>query len=127
MGSYIYKPDQKVSISAKQKEDWYIQNIEYWIAKAISLNNKKFTKDCIDAANGIISDDVFKYVLNPLQMDEDKMKKLDKDQEVMLRKNWLLKKWSLTEKLIEETKEKNKDNKELIFKDSFSFNESLFA
>jgi len=76
MSNTTSKPNQKTSISEKQERDWFIQNANYWISKAISLNDKQFTRDCIDAANGIISDNVFDYVLKPLQMDEDKLKKL---------------------------------------------------
>jgi len=76
MSTNVYKPDQKVSTAKKQDRDWYIGNCNYWIAKAKSLNDKVFTEECLNAANGIISDSVFEYVMNPLQMDADKLKKL---------------------------------------------------
>lgn len=76
MAAIVSKPNQKVSIAEKQDEKWYVQNANYWIAKALALNDKTFTEECIDAANGVISDNVFDYVLKPLELGEDKLKKL---------------------------------------------------
>lgn len=76
MSATTSKPDQRVSISKKQDKSWYIQNANYWIAKAVSLNDKDFTNECINAANGVINDSVFDYVMKPLALDENKLKHL---------------------------------------------------
>lgn len=76
MAGIVNKPNQKVSIAEKQDEKWYVPNANYWIAKALSLNDKGFTEQCIEAANGVINDEVFDYVLKPLELGEDKLKKL---------------------------------------------------
>jgi len=58
---------------------------------------------------------------------ENKMNKLDKDQEIILRKNWLLKNWSITEQILEKIKEENKNNKKYIFSWSDTMSDNLFA
>lgn len=69
-------PDQRVPISEKMNEDWYINNIHYWIDLAMACNDKKKTLDNVDAANGIITEDMYAYALNPLSAHGDKVKNL---------------------------------------------------
>jgi hypothetical protein len=64
-------PNQRVSTSEKLKEDWYVNNIKYFINLATSVNNKEDTLNNLNAANGIVDKDTYKYVLSPLQSDGD--------------------------------------------------------
>lgn len=59
-------PNQRVSISTKLKEDWYLNNIHYWIGNALSSNDKTEVSNNYDAANGIVNTDTYNYVLKPL-------------------------------------------------------------
>ena len=70
------RQDQRVSVSKKQSEGWYMPNIHYYIGMATSLNNKNNTKENLDSANGIIDTKTYNYVLNPIQFDGDAVKKL---------------------------------------------------
>ena len=56
-------PSQKTSISEKESKEWYIANADYWISLAISSNSKTMTKKFLDAANGIVDEDTYKYVM----------------------------------------------------------------
>ena len=69
-------PKQRVSNSEKVSDKWYIPTYEYWISQATGSNDKGQTRECLEAANGIISDDTYKYVQNPLDANEDKLANL---------------------------------------------------
>lgn len=62
-------PNQRVSNSAKLKEDWFKATYEYWIAKAMASNDKTATLQNFYYANGLVSKDVFQYVIKPLSGD----------------------------------------------------------
>lgn len=72
----VNRPNQRVSISEKMKEDYYVNNMQYYISTATSINNKELTEENLDAANGIISEELYKYVLNPISKDDDGIKNL---------------------------------------------------
>jgi len=59
-------PEQRTSIKKKTEEKWYVPTINYWINRAISLNNKQSTEYNLNAANGIVDEEAYKYVLSPL-------------------------------------------------------------
>ena len=63
---FITLPNQRVSKKEKLKEDHYRPTVDYWINKAWSQNNKAETQVNLDAANGIVDDDTYTYVLKPL-------------------------------------------------------------
>ncbi len=69
-------PNQRVSESEKMKEEWYLNNLHYWVDLAMASNDKKATSDNINAANGVITQDMYEYALNPLSAGEDKIKNL---------------------------------------------------
>jgi hypothetical protein len=58
-------PSQRVSDKERQKAEWYIPTIDYIINKAISLNaeNKIEVASNLGAAEGIIDDSTYNYVL----------------------------------------------------------------
>lgn len=72
----INRINQRISNSKKASSDYYIPNMEYWIATATANNDKAQVLDNINASNGIVSDDVYEYVLNPLQSSGDKTQNL---------------------------------------------------
>jgi len=64
-------PNQKVSDKEKQKPEWYIPTCDYLISKAIALNNKIEVKRNLDAANGIVDYETYRYVMNPLSSSDN--------------------------------------------------------
>lgn len=56
-------PDQRVSNAQKQKKEWYIPNCNYWINLAIGQNDKTITQKFLDAANGLVDNKTYEYVL----------------------------------------------------------------
>jgi len=62
----IVFPQQRVPIRKKKSRDWYVNNAKYWITTATSQKSISDTVDNYNAANGIIPDKVFEYVLKPL-------------------------------------------------------------
>ena len=70
-------PNLLVSDSEKQKSSWYKAMYDYTIAKAQSVNNRDYTEENINAANGIVSKRTFEEVLRPFQgTDSGKLKDL---------------------------------------------------
>ncbi len=61
-GAEIYTA-HKNTFKAKHNRDWYEQMADYYIDLAESLNNTSTTKEAIQAAQGVITDDVMKEVL----------------------------------------------------------------
>ncbi len=59
-------PEQRVSSKTKLKEDWYINNAKYWLSQGLKANNKTSTQKNIDAANGVVDKETYRYVLKPL-------------------------------------------------------------
>lgn len=55
--------NQRVSIAQKEKPEWYIENADSIISYVVSNNDKSKTKKFLDAANGIIDEDTYKYVI----------------------------------------------------------------
>jgi len=68
--------DQRVSEAAKLKEDWYIDNANYWITFAKNNKSQQATIDNVNAANGIVDKKTYKYVLDPLSAANVKNKEL---------------------------------------------------
>jgi len=64
-------PNQKVSDKEKQKPEWYIPTCDYLISKSIALNNKIEVKRNLDAANGIVDYETYRYVMNPLSSSDN--------------------------------------------------------
>ena len=60
--SDVYKGHHN-TFKAKGRKNWYIPMADYYIALAEASNNKKKTRESLDAAKGIISNDVLKEVL----------------------------------------------------------------
>lgn len=56
-------PDQRVSNAQKQKKEWYIPNCNYWINLAIGQTDKTITQKFLDAANGLVDNKTYEYVL----------------------------------------------------------------
>lgn len=71
-----YLPQQRVSDSQKLKEEWYKPTLDYWIAKCESCNDKNTTRSNIEAANGEVDAETYKYVLQPISSEELKGKEL---------------------------------------------------
>ena len=69
-------PNQKVSFKEKQSPEWYIPCADYLVSRAISINDKDTTAMNLNAANGIIDKSVYKYILEPLQVDTNVTKNL---------------------------------------------------
>lgn len=69
-------PKQRVSTKEKQNIEWYKPCYDFLIAKAISMNNKDLTRQCLQAANGIVDEDTYDYVLKPLTGDGDTLRNL---------------------------------------------------
>ena len=70
------RQEQRVSSSAKRKDDWKVHNMHYYLNIAYSQNDRNETINDINAANGIVDSETYKYVLNPLQAQGDKLKNL---------------------------------------------------
>lgn len=66
------RPEQRVSIAAKMKESYYINNMAFYIGTAVNSNNKIATSENMEAANGIVPDSVYSYVLTPLSGEDSK-------------------------------------------------------
>ena len=64
-------PNQKTSMKEKLDPKWYIPTADYLINQAINSNDKVATSRNLDAANGIVDNNTYKYVLNPLQIDSN--------------------------------------------------------
>lgn len=58
--------NQRVPVSKKLNSDWYIPNMKYWVAYAKNNKSQQETINNINAANGIVDADTYKYVLDPL-------------------------------------------------------------
>jgi hypothetical protein len=69
-------PNLLVSDSEKQQSSWYKSMYDYTIAKAQSVNNRDYTEENLNAANGIVSKNTFEEVLRPFQADGSKLKDL---------------------------------------------------
>lgn len=65
------RPDERASFNKKMSEEWYMENIHYWVSIAKGLNDKTLTLENIQAANGVVPESMYHYVLNPLQSDPD--------------------------------------------------------
>jgi len=70
------QPDYKVTDAVKQTKDWYINAVDWLIAKAISSNNKAATADAIRVANGDIDTASFKKVMQPFGNAPEEVKNL---------------------------------------------------
>ena len=70
------RQEQRTSITEKQSDDWKVGNMHYWLNIAYGQNDKGDVLDNINASNGIVDEDTYKYVLNPLQAGQDKIKNL---------------------------------------------------
>ncbi len=62
---YTY-PDQRESLTKKLKPEWYEPNMKYWVTLAKSVSDKVDTVRNMNAANGIIDTDTYKYLLSPI-------------------------------------------------------------
>ena len=62
------RQNQRVPVSKKVDEDWYVPNLHYFLALAISNNDKTKTRDDINAANGVIDQSIYDYVMKPIDM-----------------------------------------------------------
>lgn len=60
------RPNYRISSTTAIDKDYYINNMHYYIGAIVGLNDKQDTLDNINAANGIVSDETYKYVLKPL-------------------------------------------------------------
>lgn len=58
-------PNQRTSIAEKEKESFYRATLDYYINLAETNNDKTVIQDLLNAANGILDEKVFKYVLTP--------------------------------------------------------------
>jgi len=61
-------PDQNQK--NKTKEEFYRQTYDYYINRAISMNDKTTVRECLNAADGIIDESTLQYVITPLVMDD---------------------------------------------------------
>lgn len=71
-------PPQRTTLKRKSEESWYVPTLDYYIALAISRNDKISTKENLDAANGILSKRTLNYVLKPFGDKADKYLQGDK-------------------------------------------------
>jgi len=69
-------PNHRVSNKEKQTEEWYINAYEYYLAMSRAGKNDTEVEDMLNAANGIIGEDTYKYVLEPLSGEQDSVKNL---------------------------------------------------
>lgn len=56
-------PNQRVSLKTKQSNAWTKQMADYIVSLAYACNNKQRTKEFLDMANGVVSKDMYNYVL----------------------------------------------------------------
>ena len=69
MAEYSF-PNQRVSINKKQTEEWYINNIHYWINLALGANDKAAVSKNYNAANAIVDEETYNYILKPLVVED---------------------------------------------------------
>ena len=70
------RQNQRSSVTAKNTKDWYVPNIDYFITLGESMNDKPDVISNMNASNGIIDEDTYKYVLEPMSADGSSNKKL---------------------------------------------------
>ena len=69
-------PSQKTTMAEKKKANWYIPCCDYLIDRCIIMNNKIEVRRNMDAANGIIDQKTYDYVLHPLTQYDDSLHNL---------------------------------------------------
>jgi hypothetical protein len=70
-------PEQRNSMRAKQDVKWYRPCYDFLISKAISINvNKKDVIENLNAANGIIEEEQYRYVTKPMKIKDETIAKL---------------------------------------------------
>lgn len=67
-------PSHLTTLEEKQNINWYKPMYDYLIDKAISEKDLTKTETCLLAASGIITDETYKYVTNPLSTNNPKLK-----------------------------------------------------
>ena len=65
-------PPQRVSMSEKQKPEWYANCIDYVIDAGLSCNDRSETETMIGIVHGNISDDFYKKTINPYNSSNEK-------------------------------------------------------
>lgn len=69
-------PEQRVSDTVRNSADWYKPMYDYLVQKGISLNNRTYTQENLNAANGIVAKKTFQEVLQPFSGDGEPLKDL---------------------------------------------------
>lgn len=68
-------PNQRVSSSEKQKEEWFANCIDFVISAGLSMNDRADTEAKLEILHGNIPNEFYKKTLNPYNSDNEKYKR----------------------------------------------------
>lgn len=72
-------PSQRVSNAQKGKAEWYAECCDYVIGAGLDASRQKRLEDKYNILNGLISDDIYKKILNPYNATKDSNKRFPAD------------------------------------------------